>query len=78
MANLDGSNRVAFVNVDVSQGTQIVKMQVHICIQWAPFVLVVHIGEEKRKACIYGSCVNVGMYMYLLQVYMYIYRCIII
>ena len=29
MANLDGSNRVAFVNVDVSQGTQIVKMQVH-------------------------------------------------
>lgn len=28
MASIDGSNRVAFVNVDISQGTQIVKMQV--------------------------------------------------
>ena len=51
MANLDGSNRVAFVNVDVSQGTQIVKMQVHTYMYTilAPFVLILHIGEEKRK-----------------------------
>lgn len=28
MASIDGSNRVAFVNVDISQGTQLVKMQV--------------------------------------------------
>lgn len=28
MASTDGSTRVAFVNVDISQGTQIVKMQV--------------------------------------------------